>query len=77
MAIVRATSAVQTIFLLQNIKQLRDDKVAKVGQSIVQLGTIDRAGFIVIVAGEGALPNLECIVRCAGCGLRRENGAHL
>ena len=69
MAIVRATSAVQTIFLLQNIKQLRDDKVAKVGQSIVQLGTIDRAGSIVVIAGEGAFPNLESIDRCAVCGL--------
>lgn len=55
---VKATSGVQTVFVLQNIEQLRGDHVAEVGQSIVQLGTIDCTGFIAVVAGEGALPNL-------------------
>jgi hypothetical protein len=56
--IAKATSAVQTVFALQDIEQLRSDKVAKVGQSILQLGPINGARFIVVEAVESTLPTL-------------------
>ena len=58
MQIEKAISAVQTVFALQNIEQLWGDNVAEVGQSILQLGTIDGARPIAVEAVEGLLPPL-------------------
>jgi hypothetical protein len=56
--IAKAISAVQTVFALQDIEQLRGHKVAEVSQSVLQLGSINGARFIGVEAVEGTLPTL-------------------
>ena len=58
MQIKKAISAVQTVFALQDIEQLWGDNVAEVGQSVLQLCTIDGARPIAVEAVEGLLPPL-------------------
>lgn len=58
MRISKATLAVQTVFALQEVEQLRGEPVAELVQSILQLGTIDAAGSIAVEVAEDALPIL-------------------
>jgi hypothetical protein len=53
------TSAVQTVvFVLQDVEQLRGDRVAQGGQSVLQFRIIDGTRSIEIETGEDALPFL-------------------
>ena len=58
MRIKKATSAVQTVFALQEVEQLRGEPVTELVQSILQLGSIDAAGSIAVKVAEDALPIL-------------------
>jgi hypothetical protein len=56
--IAKVTSPIQTVFALQEAKQLRGEPVAELVQSILQLGAVDATGSIAVKVLKDALPIL-------------------